>query len=94
MQRINVWDACTVSTFFQVHVLQISMGRYITALMCQEVGDTLGQNVCYRAVYRQESDYIQYHDLMQNTWSKPLIYQTPQTVYKTAYGVTVVITVF
>ena len=39
-----------VSKFFQVHVLQISMGRYITAVMWQEVDDTLGQNVCYRAV--------------------------------------------
>ena len=35
-----------VSKFFQVHVLQITMGRYITAVMCQEVDDTLIEPEC------------------------------------------------
>lgn len=41
-----------VSKFFQVHVLQRSMGGYITVLMCQEVDDTLIELECMYVCHR------------------------------------------
>ena len=46
-----------VSKFFQVHVLQSSMGGYITVLMCQEVDDTLIEPECMY-VTEQGIDYM------------------------------------
>ena len=58
MQRINAWDASKVSKFFQVHVLQISLGKYITALMCQEVDDTLIEPECtLQTIYNTMTRY-------------------------------------